>query len=86
MIEEVGDNVVSHVRLLYDPMDAVIRIGSRVPELTSPAISKDPCVRSLMHFLALGPGRYVAQATDAPHPIANYDHVVRCNGDTQHTL
>jgi len=48
MIEEVGDNVVSHVRLLYDPIYAVIRIGSRVPELTSPAISEDPRVRSLI--------------------------------------
>ena len=48
MIEEVGDNVVSHVKLLYDPIYAVIRIGSRVPELTSPAISEDPRVRSLI--------------------------------------
>ena len=48
MIEEVGDNVVSHVRLLYDPIYAVIRIGSRVPELTSPAITEDPHVRSLI--------------------------------------
>ena len=44
MIEEVGDNVVSHVRLLYDPIYAVIRIGSRVPELTSPAISEVPAL------------------------------------------
>jgi adenylate cyclase len=48
MIEEVGDNVISHVRLLYDPIYAVIRIGSRVPELTSPAISEDPRARSLI--------------------------------------
>jgi adenylate cyclase len=48
MIEEVGDNVVSHVKLLYDPIYAVIRIGSRVPELTSPAISEDPRARSLI--------------------------------------
>jgi adenylate cyclase len=48
MMEEVGDNVVSHVKLLYDPIYAVIRIGSRVPELTSPAISEDPRARSLI--------------------------------------
>jgi len=48
MIEEVGDNVVSHVRLLYDPIYAIIRTGSRVPELTSPAISEDPRARSLI--------------------------------------
>jgi adenylate cyclase len=48
MIEEVGDNVISHVKLLYDPIYAVIRIGSRVPELTSPAISEDPRARSLI--------------------------------------
>jgi hypothetical protein len=48
MIEEVGENVVGHVRLLYDPIYAVIRIGSRVPELTSPAISEDPRARSLI--------------------------------------
>ena len=48
MIEEVEDNVVAHVRLLYDPIYAVIRIGSRVPELTSPGISEDPRARSLI--------------------------------------
>jgi adenylate cyclase len=48
MIEEVGDDVVSHVKLLYDPLYAVVRIGSRVPELTSPAISEDPQARSLI--------------------------------------
>ena len=48
MIEEVGDNVVSHVKLLYDPIYAVIRIGSRVPELTSPAIREDPRARSVI--------------------------------------
>ena len=48
MIEEVGDQVVSHVKLLYDPIYAVIRIGSRVPELTSPAISEDSRARSLV--------------------------------------
>jgi adenylate cyclase len=48
MMEEVGDNVVGHVKLLYDPIYAVIRIGSRVPELTSPAISEDPRARSLI--------------------------------------
>lgn len=48
MMEEVGENVVSHVKLLYDPIYAVVRIGSRVPELTSPAISKDPRAMSLI--------------------------------------
>jgi adenylate cyclase len=48
MIEEVGDDVVSHAKLLYDPIYAVIRIGSRVPELTSPTVSEDPRARSLI--------------------------------------
>jgi adenylate cyclase len=48
MMEEVGDNVIGHVKLLYDPIYAVIRIGSRVPELTSPTISKDLRARSLI--------------------------------------
>jgi adenylate cyclase len=48
MMEEVGENVVSHVRLLYDPIYAVVRIGSKVPELTSPEISEDPRAKSLI--------------------------------------
>jgi adenylate cyclase len=48
MMEEAGENVVSHVKLLYDPIYAVVRIGSRVPELTSPAISEDPRATSLI--------------------------------------
>ncbi len=48
MMLEAGDDVSNRIRLLYDPMYAIVGIASLVPELTSPAIKEDPHAMSLM--------------------------------------
>lgn len=47
MMLEAGEDVSNRIKLLYDPMYAIVGISSLVPELTSPAIKDDP------HALAL---------------------------------
>jgi len=48
MIQEAGDDVTNRIKLLYDPMYAIVGIASLVPELTSPAIKDDPRALSLI--------------------------------------
>ncbi|MGA7265876.1 MAG: cache domain-containing protein [Stellaceae bacterium] len=48
MMIEAGEDVSNRIRLLYDPMYAIVGIASLVPELTSPAIKEDPHAMSLM--------------------------------------
>ncbi len=48
MMLEAGEDVSNRIRLLYDPMYAIVGIASLVPELTSPAIKEDPHAMSLM--------------------------------------
>jgi adenylate cyclase len=48
MMLEVGDDISNRIRLLYDPVYAIIGIASLVPELTSPAIEEDPHAISLI--------------------------------------
>lgn len=48
MIEEVGEHVTDRLKLIYDPMYAIIGMASLVPVLTSPAVEKDPRALSLM--------------------------------------
>ena len=47
MMLEAGEDVSNRIKLLYDPIYAIVGISSLVPELTSPAIKDDP------HALAL---------------------------------
>jgi hypothetical protein len=42
MMLEAGEDVSNRIRLLYDPMYAIVGIASLVPELTSAAIEEDP--------------------------------------------
>src|SRR6516162_7565215 len=48
MMVEVGNDVSDRIKLLYDPMYAIVGIASLVPELTSPSIKDDPRAMSLM--------------------------------------
>ena len=44
---EAGEEISDRIKLLYDPMYAIVGIASQVPELTSPAIKDDPRAMSL---------------------------------------
>jgi adenylate cyclase len=48
MIQEGGDDVLDRIKLLYDPIYAIVGIGALVPVLTSPAVAEDPRALSLM--------------------------------------
>ncbi len=48
MMLEAGDDILNRIKLLYDPMYAIVGISSLVPELTSPAIKEDPHAMSLI--------------------------------------
>jgi len=48
MMLEAGEDVLNRIKLLYDPMYAIVGIASLVPELTSPAIKENPHALSLM--------------------------------------
>jgi adenylate cyclase len=48
MMLEAGEDVSNRIKLLYDPMYAIVGIASLVPELTSPAIKEDPHAISLI--------------------------------------
>src|SRR5215469_15728681 len=48
MMQEAGDDVTNRIKLLYDPMYAIVGIASLVPELTSPGIKNDLRAMSLI--------------------------------------
>jgi adenylate cyclase len=48
LMQEVGDDVLNRIKLLYDPIYAIVGIGSLVPELTTPAVAEDPRALSLI--------------------------------------
>jgi adenylate cyclase len=48
MMLEAGDDVSNRIKLLYDPMYAIVGIASLVPELISPAIKEDPHAAPLL--------------------------------------
>ena len=48
MMIEAGEDVSNRIKLLYDPMYAIVGISALVPELTSPAIKDDPHALALM--------------------------------------
>lgn len=48
LILEVGEEISERIKLIYDPIYAIVGIASLVPELTSPAIKEDPRALSLI--------------------------------------
>ena len=42
LMQEADDKITDRIRLLYDPMYAIVGIASLVPDLTTPAIKDDP--------------------------------------------
>lgn len=42
LMQEAEDKITDRIRLLYDPMYAIVGISSLVPELTTPGIRDDP--------------------------------------------
>jgi adenylate cyclase len=48
LIREVEDKVDERIKLLYDPMFAIVAIASLVPEFTTPAIMDDAPARALL--------------------------------------
>ncbi len=48
MMLEAGDDISTRIKLLYDPMYAIVGIASLVPQLISPAIKDDPHATSLL--------------------------------------
>ena len=48
MMLVAGQNVSNRIKLLYDPMYAIVGIALLVPQLISPAIKEDPHATSLL--------------------------------------
>ncbi len=52
LIREANDKIIDRVKLLYDPMYAIVGIASLVPDLTRPAAVEEPNAKALL-FRAL---------------------------------
>ena len=48
LMQEADDKITDRIKLLYDPMYAIVGIASLVPELTSPSIKDDPSAMALL--------------------------------------
>lgn len=48
LMQEADDKIIDRIRLLYDPMYAIVGIASLVPELTTPAANNNPDAEALM--------------------------------------
>lgn len=48
LMVEVGEEISDRIKLLYDPIYAIVGVSSLVPELTSPTIKEDPHAMSLI--------------------------------------
>lgn len=48
LMKEVDHKIIERIKLLYDPMYAIVAISSMVPPLTSPEVSHDPHAQKLM--------------------------------------
>jgi adenylate cyclase len=48
LMKEVEKKIIDRIKLLYDPMYAIVGIASMVPLLTSPEIDRDPHAQQLM--------------------------------------
>jgi hypothetical protein len=47
LILETDEKILDRLKLLYDPMYAIVGIASQVPELTSPSIDDDPQAKAM---------------------------------------
>jgi adenylate cyclase len=48
MMQEVSQDILDRLKIIYDPMYAIVGISSLVPEFTSPAVKEDPRALSLI--------------------------------------
>lgn len=48
LMQEAQDKIIERIKLLYDPLYAIVAISSRVPEFTTPAIKDDPAALASM--------------------------------------
>ncbi|MGH7060212.1 MAG: hypothetical protein ACREFH_07500, partial [Stellaceae bacterium] len=48
LMQEVEDKIIDRIKLLYDPMYAIVGIASLVPLLTSPTTCSDPRALEIM--------------------------------------
>ncbi len=48
LMRQVDEKIIDRIKLLYDPMYAIVGIASLVPELTSPAIKDDASAKVVM--------------------------------------
>ena len=48
LMQEADDKIIDRIRLLYDPMYAIVGISALVPELTTPKAAEDPGIRALV--------------------------------------
>ncbi len=48
LMQEAEDKITDRIKLLYDPMYAIVGLASMVPELTSPSVGDDPRALALL--------------------------------------
>jgi adenylate cyclase len=48
LMEESQDKIIERLKLIYDPMYAIVGIASLVPQLTSPSVGEDPQATALL--------------------------------------
>jgi hypothetical protein len=48
LMQEADDKIIDRIRLLYDPMYAIVGISSMVPELTTPAVAENANAKALV--------------------------------------
>jgi adenylate cyclase len=48
LMQEAQDKIIERIKLLYDPMYAIVSIASLVPQLTTPSVSQDPQASALL--------------------------------------
>jgi adenylate cyclase len=47
LIVEIDEKILDRLKLLYEPIYATVRLGSEVPDLTSPSIKDDPNTKAI---------------------------------------
>ena len=48
LMQEADEKVIDRIKLLYDPMYAIVGIASLVPELTTPSVGDDASAKALL--------------------------------------
>jgi len=49
LMQEADDKITDRIRLLYDPMYAIVGIASLVPDLTGPTADENPSAKALLY-------------------------------------